>query len=141
MWVKDLSRSIDYLETRSDIASEKLAYFGFSWGGFLGAIIPAIEKRIKTSILVVAGLAFERALPEVEPIHYLPRVTSPLLMLNGKYDFFFPYETSQLPFFELLGTPKEHKKIFIYEQGHSVPETQLTKATLTWLDRYLGPVE
>ena len=24
-------------------------------------------------------------------------------MLNGKYDFFFPYETSQLPFYGLLG--------------------------------------
>jgi dienelactone hydrolase len=141
MWVKDLSRSIDYLETRNDIDTEKLAYYGFSWGGFIGSIIPAVEQRIKTSILVVAGLPFERSLPEVEPIHYLPRITTPVLMLNGKYDFFFPYETSQLPFYELLGTPEEHKQIILYEQGHAVPETQLTKETLTWLDRYLGPVE
>ena len=141
MWVKDLSRSIDYLETRNEIDAEKLAYYGFSWGGFIGSIIPAVEQRIKTSILVVAGLAFERSLPEVEPIHYLPRITTPVLMLNGKYDFFFPYETSQLPFYELLGTTKEHKQIILYEQGHAVPETQLVKETLTWLDRYLGPVE
>ncbi len=141
MWVKDLSRSIDYLETRNDIDSDKLAYFGYSWGGFMGSIIPAVDARIKTSVLLVAGLEFQRSLPEVDPIHYLPRIKIPVLMLNGKYDFFFPYETSQLPFYELLGTPKEHKKLFLYDQGHNVPETQLSKQTLIWLDRYLGPVE
>ncbi len=141
MWVKDLSRSIDYLETRNDIDTDKLAYFGFSWGGFMGSIIPAVETRIKASVLLVAGLEFQRSLPEVDPIHYLPRIKIPVLMLNGKYDFFFPYETSQLPFYELLGTPKEHKKLFLYDQGHIVPESQLSKQTLIWLDRYLGPVD
>jgi len=67
--------------------------------------MPAVESRIKTGVLVVAGLLYQRALPEVDQIHFLPRVEIPMLMLNGKYDFFFPYETSQLPFYELLGTP------------------------------------
>ena len=141
MWIKDLSRSIDYLETRNDIDTGKLAYFGYSWGGFMGATIPAVEPRLKASVLYVAGLEFQRSLPEVDPIHYLPRIKIPVLMLNGKYDFFFPYETSQLPFYELLGTPKEHKKLFLYDQGHNVPESQLSKQTLIWLDRYLGPVD
>ncbi|MCI0561400.1 MAG: protein kinase [Nitrososphaera sp.] len=141
MWGKDLSRSIDYLETREDIDTDKLAYWGGSWGGAMGAIMLAVERRFKTSVLIVAGLNFQRSLPEVEAVHYLPRITTPVLMLNGKYDYLFPYETSQLPFYELLGTPKEHKKLFAYEGGHSVPKTQLIKETLAWLDRYLGPVE
>jgi cephalosporin-C deacetylase-like acetyl esterase len=140
MWVKDLRRSIDYLETRNEIDTDKLAYFGYSWGGYMGSIIPAVEPRIKASVLLVACLEFQHSLPEVDPIHYLPRIKVPVLMLNGRYDFFFPYETSQLPFYELLGTPKEHKKLFLYEQGHNVPETQLAKETLSWLDQYLGPV-
>jgi eukaryotic-like serine/threonine-protein kinase len=86
-------------------------------------------------------LLFQRALPEAEAIHFLPRITSPVLMLNGKYDFFFPYETSQRPFFELLGTPKSDKRLIVYEGGHSVPRTQLVKEALAWLDRYLGPTE
>jgi len=106
MWAKDCSRSIDYLETRPEIDRTKIAYFGVSWGGAMGGIIPAVEKRIKVNVLLVAGLLFQRSLPEVEPVHFLPRITSPVLMLNGKYDFFFPYETSQRPFFELLGTAK-----------------------------------
>jgi hypothetical protein len=64
----------------------------------------------------------------------------PVLMLNGKYDFFFPYETSQLPFYQLLGTPKDNKDLILYEAGHTVPRTVLVKETLAWLDRYLGPV-
>ena len=56
----------------------------------------------------MAGFEFQRALPEVDALHYAPRVRIPVLMLNGKYDFFFPYETAQLPYLELLGTPDEH---------------------------------
>ncbi len=141
MWAKDLSRSIDYLETRDDIDTDKLAYYGVSWGGAMGAIMPAVEKRIKVSVLLVAGLLFQRSLPEVEQVHFLPRIDTAVLMLNGKYDFFFPYETSQLPFHQLLGTPKEDKKLFTYKGGHSVPRTQVVKETLVWLDRYLGPVD
>ncbi|MFQ5771873.1 MAG: hypothetical protein ACE5HX_15165 [bacterium] len=43
--VKDFKRSIDYLETRPDIDSKKIAYYGMSWGGMLGAIIPAEDNR------------------------------------------------------------------------------------------------
>ena len=53
--VKDFRRSVDYLESRPDIASKKLAYYGMSWGGWLGAIIPAIEDRLQTSVLVGSG--------------------------------------------------------------------------------------
>jgi len=135
MWAKDLSRSIDYLETRDDIDADKLAYYGLSWGGAMGAIMPAVEKRIKASVLVVAGLLFQRSLPEVEPVNFLPRIKTPVLMLNGKYDFFFPYETSQIPFYVLLGTPKEHKELFVSDGGHSVPRTPLVKEILAWLGR------
>ncbi|MFQ5676292.1 MAG: protein kinase [bacterium] len=69
MWVKDLSQTIDYLETRDDIDAGKLAFYGFSWGGYLGAILTAVEKRFNASVLNVAGLYFQRALPEVEPLH------------------------------------------------------------------------
>jgi len=29
--------------------------------------------------------------------------------------------------------------MFVYEDGHSVPRTELIKETLDWLDVYLGP--
>ena len=140
MWGKDLRRSIDYLETRDDIDTARLAFMGVSWGAAMGPIMMAIEPRFKAGVVVVAGLNFQKALPEVDEVHYLQRVEIPVLMLNGKYDFFFPYETSQLPYFELMKTPPEHKKLVVHEAGHSFPRTEMVKETLAWLDRYLGAV-
>lgn len=139
-WGKEIGRTIDYLETREDIQAANLAYLGVSWGGFLGGILPAIERRIKAVVLNAAGMAMETSLPEVDQINYLPRVTQPVLMLNGRGDRAFPYETSQKPMFDFLGTPIEHKKLIVYETGHVLPRSEYMKATLAWLDAYLGPV-
>jgi pimeloyl-ACP methyl ester carboxylesterase len=76
----------------------------------------------------------------VEPINFLPRITQPVLMLNGQYDHYFPVESSQRPMFRLLGTPADRKRQVISEGGHFVPRPQLVRETLDWLDRYLGPV-
>jgi len=141
MWTKDLSRSIDYVETRRDIDCSKLAYYGVSWGGQMGGIVPAVETRIKVVMLHVAGLSLDRSLPEVDAFNYVPRVKSPVLMLNGQYDHYFPVETSMKPMFKLLGTPPEHKRSVLYPTGHAVPRNQLIREVLDWLDRYLGPVQ
>ena len=77
MWAKDMSRSIDYAETRSDLDSSHIAYYGLSWGGAMGGLMPAVEPRLKVNVLVVAGLDFPRTRPEVEPLNFLPHVTAP----------------------------------------------------------------
>jgi hypothetical protein len=141
MWIKDIGRCIDYLETRNDINSEAIAYTGVSLGAANGAVIPAIEKRIKVAILNVAGLWHANLLPEIDQINYLPRIDIPVLMINGKYDHIFPLESSQKPMFELLGTSTENKKQFIYEHGHHVPWHIVMRESFSWLDKYLGPVE
>ena len=62
-------------------------------------------------------------------------------MLNGRYDYVFPVETSQPLLFESLGTPTEDKHWVIYEAGHAqAPRSQVIRETLAWLDKYLGPV-
>ena len=57
-------------------------------------------------------------------------------MLNGKYDFFFPPETSSRPMFQLLGTPPDQKRYVLDEGSHFVPRTRLIQETLSWLDKY-----
>ena len=144
MVVQDFMRSVDYLETRDDIDTDKFAYFGYSWGGLMANIVPAIEPRLKAVVVALAGLPMLRSLPEVDAINFVTRVTTPVLMLNGQHDFIFPTTASQVPMFELLGTPDEHKRRVVFEDaGHDlfpVRQNSLIRETLAWLDKYLGPV-
>ncbi len=140
-WAIDISRSIDYLETRDDIDATKLGFYGFSWGAWNGPIFTAVETRFKASVLLSGGLFVERDDPVVEPANFAPRSTVPVLMVNGRNDFWFPYEGSQLPLFRLLGAPDGDKQHVLLEAGHTPEDWQgVVRAVLGWLDRYLGPV-
>jgi dienelactone hydrolase len=145
--VKDFRRSIDYLETRDEIDADRIAYYGMSWGAILGGIVPAVEDRLKASVLVSGGAVvnFDDGTvasfsPEADPVNYLPRVRVPTLMINGRYDMLLPLENSIQPMFDLLGTPVENKELRLFETDHIPPRDEFIKATLDWLDRYLDPV-
>jgi eukaryotic-like serine/threonine-protein kinase len=139
-WVKEVRRSVDYLETRPDIDIGRLAYFGQSWGARMAGIALAVEPRFKVAVLHSAGFRFARSMPEVDPFIFVSRVRIPVLMLNGRYDPYFPVETAQKPMFTLLGTREKDKDHRVYDGGHVVPRDSLVKDTLAWLDRYLGSV-
>ena len=143
--VKDVSRSLDYMETRSDLDRGSLAYYGVSTGAGFGSIVLAVDSRFKTGILQGGGLDLSEshsALPgEIQSINFLPRVKIPILMMNGRDDFLSPLEQSQIPMFRLLGTPANDKRRVVFDSGHSVPRTELIKEVLAWLGRYLGPVK
>ena len=142
MWSKDLGRSIDYLETRPDIDTHKLAFFGISLGAGAAPRLVAVEPRLKAAVLLSGG-SFEKVLPAVDDWNFAPRVKTPVLMLNGADDFTFPLETSQIPLFRQLGTPEKDKKHVVFDGGHASVVTRLdmVKEALDWLDRYIGPVE
>jgi len=137
--VKDFKRCVDYLQTRQDIDSNKLAFYGMCWGAQMGTIISAVEERLAASVFLSGGLQ-GLGRPEAAQINYVTRVKTPTLMLNGEYDTFFPSDTSIKPMFDLLGTPDEHKELKLYETDHIPPRNEFIKETLIWLDRYLGPV-
>jgi dipeptidyl aminopeptidase/acylaminoacyl peptidase len=141
---KDLRRTIDFLETREDIASDKLAYYGLSWGASLGLVLTAIEPRFAVSMLVAGGLSrYPDDWPPVAvPQNFAPRVTVPTLMINGRADFQAPVETNIRPMFDMLGTPDKDKRLVLLEGGH-VPGSpnEVIREVLGWLDLYLGPVD
>lgn len=140
-WYRDLARAIDYVETRSDLDASRIAYLGFSWGARLGPLFLALEPRMKAAALVSGGLKFARTFPEADPFNFAGRVTVPVLMVNGKYDYFFPLETSQQPLFALLGTrPADKRHVVVESSGHVPPPSVIVKEVLAWLDRYLSPV-
>ena len=131
-----------YLGTRKDIDITKIGFYGHSWGGIIGGIIPAVEDRLKVNILIVGGFCpWGRAYPEADAVNYIPRIKIPTLMLNGRYDYRFPLEKNLNPFFNLLGTPEKDKRLCIYETDHYVSKSDMIKEVLGWLDKYLGPVK
>jgi len=143
IWRKELGRSIDYLETRSDIDCEKLCYYGSSWGSLLATVYLALEKRFQTGILRLGGLPTWEMPSEVDPINFAPRIKIPILLLSGKYDYLFPYETSQKPLLRFFGTPEKDKHLEVFPTDHSLSgqKAEIVKLVLDWLDRYLGPVK
>jgi eukaryotic-like serine/threonine-protein kinase len=139
-WAKDLGRTIDYLETRKDLKLDKLVYCGLSTGAYLGNILPAVESRVKVAVLISGGFDFAKKLPEVDEINFAPRVKVPTLMVNGRYDHFFPLETSQNVMYRFLGTPEKDKRHAVLDGGHIPPYDEMAKEILDWLDRYQGAV-
>jgi eukaryotic-like serine/threonine-protein kinase len=142
-WYKDAARSLDYLDTRADIDKDRIGYLGVSMGSADGVIFATLlEDRLKTAILLDGGYFLTRLPPGVDQADYAPRLKIPVLMVNGRYDYTFPPETSQDPLFRMLGTPAADKRHVVLDTPHDVSEDRpvLVKAVLDWLDRYLGRV-
>ena len=69
-------------------------------------------------------------------MNFAPRVTVPILMINGRDDWMFPLVTSQRPLFDLLGTPEQDKSHLLLDGQHTIRPN----GALEWFDKYLGPV-
>jgi TolB-like protein len=137
-WRAELGRAIDYLATREDVDAGKLGWLGISYGAAGMLPLLAVEKRIGAAVLYSGGTGPRGDLPETEQeYNYLPRITQPVLMLNGRYDIDAAPDAQQA-LFELLGSPKDQKKRVLFEAGHgNLPRFQVEKETLDWFERHL----
>ena len=63
-------------------------------------------------------------------------------MINGRYDYTFPVETSGRPMFSLFAAPEKDRKQIVFDTGHDVTVrwTDFVRVVLNWLDQYLGRV-
>ena len=114
-WVQDLGRTLDYLESRDDIDAGNVAYMGLSLGPAVAPLVLASEPRFKSAVLVAGGMAGSMSSTNNRMVS---RITVPVLLLAGRYDYIFPVETSQVPFMDLLGTPDKDKRHVVFEAGH-----------------------
>jgi dienelactone hydrolase len=136
----DLGRTVDYMETRPDLDTRKLGFYGVSLGATHGVRLVAVDGRFKALVLSSGGLG-PNPPPETDALNFAPRVQVPVLMLNGRSDFMIPFEPNQRLLFEALGT--KDKVFKQYDGGHAnlVTRPDLIGEILTWLDKYLGPVD
>lgn len=140
---QDLSRSLDYLEATAEYANAEFAYIGYSQGGLRGPMNMAVEKRLALGIFVNGGFPNSQNVPppETDPVNFAPRVQVPILMINGQDDAVFPIETCQIPLFQALGVPAEHKRhVTIPGAAHGVDREVVEREVVAWLDKYFQPV-
>ena len=105
--VFDLRRTVDFLESRNNIDTDRIGYYGISLGGIIGTIFCGVDNRVKVPIIALAGgqlnllykqHAFSKESKDfvsiIEPINFISDISPrPLLMLNAKYDEVVPPTT------------------------------------------------
>lgn len=141
-WGKDVSRSMDYLQTRKDVDRDRIGFYGLSMGANRGPVMCGIESRFKTCVLLAGGFPADAQPPEIDGINFAPRAKAPLLMMNGRYDFDQSSEMQAKPMFQFWGAREENKRMVLYEAGHLPANLQqVIREILDWLDSRLGPVK
>lgn len=118
--VNDTRRLIDYLVTRPDIDPDRIYLCGASYGAITGAVVAAMDKRIKAVVLTYGGGDLPRMLTGKrmaeklgamripaqmiiwyfmsawDPVKFVGRIApTPLLIQNGKKDTMIPDACAQ----------------------------------------------
>jgi len=138
-WTADQRRGLDYAVTRSDLDAGRVAYYVVSVGDSRKIVLPAVETRYRSVILIAAGLRQHdtRVLPEINPVNLLPQIRAPKLLLHGRYDETALLKSMAEPLQRLLRGPK---RIVLYDGGHT-PQPEISVPPInSWLDETMGPV-
>ena len=137
----EFQMALDYLESRPEIDAERIAHIGFSWGAVDQAVVfLAIEPRLRSAVFIGGGLnrSNTRRLPETSALNFVTRVTTPLLLLSGRYDEEIPFEPRGKALIEAVRGPS---RVEMVETGHLPPVEIRNPIIGAYLDETLGPVE
>ncbi len=155
----DLQRGVDILRARQDVDRRRIAYHGISFGGAMGALFIAIEKRLATAILTVpdGGLvahftgpedqrnplysracrdqvAWLRAMHPIEPSRFIHLAApTPLLVQSGRQDELVPPRDAA----SLHARVPTGTTVKWYDAGHGLT-ADAVRDQLEWLHRYVG---
>jgi dienelactone hydrolase len=164
--VVDLRRGIDVLRSRSDVDPNRIAYVGHSSGAHWGAILSAVDRRLKTVVLM-AGVPTEAAIfvesddpdfvdtrkntpmgmlekyiatvSSLDAINYVPHAApTPLLFQFARFEQYFN-EAAMRRYAQAASEPK---LVFWYDTGHGLNDIQPLIDRANWLRRHIaiGPI-
>jgi formylglycine-generating enzyme required for sulfatase activity/tRNA A-37 threonylcarbamoyl transferase component Bud32/pimeloyl-ACP methyl ester carboxylesterase len=136
----ELRRGLDYLATRDDIDTRRLAYVAVSWGAGSRLPLAAVDDRFRAVVLIGGGIdeRIQPTLPEAANFNFAPYIRAPKLLLNGRDDEEHPWFTRALPLWNLLREPKQ--LVLVPGGGHVPPLEARVPAINRFLDRTLGSV-
>jgi beta-lactamase class A len=159
--VLDLRRGIDLLLARPDVDPKRLAYVGHSYGAQWGSILSAVDKRMKTSVLM-AGVAeiedtlrsnepgivdFRKSRPpgqieryaqvvgDIDAIHFVGHASPiPLLLQFANFEQYFDRTSME----HYAAAASDPKKVLYYDTGHDLNDPQALEDRYDWLARHIG---
>jgi cephalosporin-C deacetylase-like acetyl esterase len=158
----DLKRAIDLLSERPDVDPKRIGYIGHSFGAQWGAILSAVDKRLKTAVLVAgvptASSAYLESTGDPELVEYRRRLPKGQLEkfveLYGQLDaigfvpfshpvsllFQFPLrerivsKDQMLAYAQAASSPKAVK---FYDAGHELLDPQAMLDRANWVQERL----
>jgi dienelactone hydrolase len=159
--VVDLRRGIDLLLARPDVDPTRLAYVGHSYGAQWGSILSAVDRRMKTSVLM-AGVAeigdillrgndpslvdlrkgqpagqlekYAQVTGDIDAIHFVGHAAPiPLLLQFANYEQYFDKTSMQ----RYVAAASEPKKVLYYDTGHDLNDPQSLDDRYDWLVKYI----
>ena len=160
--VVDLRRGIDLLRARSDVDPNRIAYVGHSSGAHWGAILSAVDRRLKTVVLM-AGVpteatilmesddpdfvSFRQSTPReqldnyfktvnaLDAINYVPHAApTPLLFQFARFEQYFN-EAAMRRYAQAASEPK---LVLWYDTGHGLNDIQPLIDRANWLRKHIG---
>jgi dienelactone hydrolase len=127
--VRDYRRVLDYLQSRKDIDTSRVAVIGYSLGGIAALQLAAVEPRIRAVVSCVGGLDAPWLFP-VAPINLAPALGRlPLLLIGGRTDPLVS-EAMMVALNNAIEGGK-HRMLF-FASGHQLPSAYADSAT-AWL--------
>jgi cephalosporin-C deacetylase-like acetyl esterase len=161
--VVDLRRGIDLLMSRPDVDTSRIAYVGHSYGAQWGAILSAVDKRMKTSVLM-AGVpsdsvfwvestdpslvAYQESATKEAAANYLRTVTMPLAAISyvssaKPLSLLFQFARKDRGFSlsamnRYYNAASEPKAVKWYDTGHELNDPQALIDRAEWLGKHIG---
>jgi dienelactone hydrolase len=160
--VVDLRRGIDLLASLAEVDQTRIGYVGHSYGAQWGAILAAVDKRMKTCVLMGGTpdykalyienddpdtVDYRNSLPKdkfekymevisvVSAINFVGQAAPiPLFFQFAKYEQYFK-EPAMRRYFQAASEPKVEKW---YYTNHDLADIQALIDRGEWLRKYLG---
>jgi dienelactone hydrolase len=160
--VIEMRRAIDLLLSRTDVDPNRVAYVGHSFGAQWGAILTAVDRRLKAGVLM-AGAAEEadmllrsdnpqlvalratlpkgqletylNVLEDVNAINYVRYARpTPLLLQFANFEQYFDRASME----RYAAAATEPKTVLFYDSAHDLNDPQASKDRLDWLAKLLA---
>jgi len=159
--VVDLRRAIDILEADNRVDRKRIGYVGHSFGAQWGAILSAVEPRLKAVVLMGGtpdqaaiwrdnndpsfvefrkGMskgkldAFLNVMERTAAVRYVPHSKAPLFFQFAKHEQYFDKAAMD----RYYAAAKEPKSVKWYDTGHELNDPQALVDRAAWLREQLG---